>query len=32
MWVMTQYDRELAIELVDAAVDVIRNQYGYTLP
>ena len=32
MWVMTQHDREMAIELVDATVDVIRTTYGYELP
>lgn len=32
MWVMTQQDREMAIELVDATVDVIRTTYGYELP
>lgn len=31
MWVMTQQDRETAIMLVDGAVEVMRQTYGYSL-
>lgn len=31
MWIMTQHDRETSIELVDGVVELMRQEYGYTL-